>query len=120
MIARKYYGPTLRTNVESYVKGCDVCLASKYVKHKFYGNLQSLLVPTRQWKDLSMDFVTELSISTNWKDETYDSILVIIDWLTKMIHYKPFKVTINVSALAKVIIEVVVRYHDLLDLIVSD
>ena len=36
LIARKYYWPTLRHNVEIYVKGCDVCLASKAVRHKLY------------------------------------------------------------------------------------
>ena len=44
--ARKYYWPTLRHNVEAYVKGCDACLASKAVRHKPYRDLQSLLVPT--------------------------------------------------------------------------
>ena len=39
LLAQKYYWPTLRHDVEAYVKGCDVCLASKAVRHKPYGNL---------------------------------------------------------------------------------
>ena len=31
LIAQKYYWPTLRHNINNYVKGCDVCLASKAV-----------------------------------------------------------------------------------------
>ncbi len=108
LITRKYYWPTLRANIEFYVKGCDMCLASKLVKHKPYGDLQSLSMPTHRWKDLSMDFVTGLSVSTNWKGETYDSILVIVDRLTKMVHYEPIKRIIDAPALAEVIIEVVV------------
>ena len=46
LLARKYYWPTLRHNVEAYVKGCDVCLASKALRLKPYSNLQSLPVPT--------------------------------------------------------------------------
>ncbi len=65
LIARKYYWPTLRRDVEAYVKRCDVCLALKTVRHKSYGDLQSLPVPTYRWKDLSMDFVTGLPISTD-------------------------------------------------------
>ena len=65
LLAWKYYWPTLRHDVEAYVKGCDVCLASKAVRHKPYGDLQSLPVPTHRWKDLSMDFVTGLPISTD-------------------------------------------------------
>ncbi len=46
LIARKYYWPILRRNVEAYVTSCDVCLALKAVRHKPYGDLQSLSVPT--------------------------------------------------------------------------
>ena len=67
-----------------------------------------------------MNFFTRLPISTNWKEESYDSILVIVDWLTKMVHYKPVKVTINALGLAKVILDMVVRYYDFLNLMVSD
>ena len=67
-----------------------------------------------------IDFVTGLSVSTNWKGETYDSILVIIDRPTKMVHYKPVRVTIDAPGLAEVIIDVVVRHHGLPDSIVSD
>ena len=120
LIARKYYWPSLRQDVEAYVKGYDICLSSKAVRHKPYGNLQLLPVPTHCWKDLSMDFVTELPISTDWKDDSYNSILVIVDRLTKMVYYEPVQVMIDTPGLAEVILDVVVRHHGLPDLIVSD
>ena len=39
LIAQKYYWPTVCRDVETYVTGYHVCLASKAVKHKLYGNL---------------------------------------------------------------------------------
>ncbi len=45
LIAQRYYCPTLKADVKSYVKRCNVCLALKLIKHKSYGDLQSLLVP---------------------------------------------------------------------------
>ena len=45
LIGRKYYWPSLWKDIEAYVKGCDVCLGSKAVRHKPYGDLQSLSVP---------------------------------------------------------------------------
>ena len=120
LLAKKYYWPILRHNVEAYVKGCDVCLALKAIRHKPYGNLQSLPLPTHQWKDLSMDFVTGLPISTNWKGDSYDSILVIVDRLTKMVHYEPVKITIDAPGLAEVIIDIVVRHHGLPNSIMTD
>ena len=67
-----------------------------------------------------MDFVTRLPVSTDWKSESYDSILVIVDRLTKMVHYEPVKVTINAPELAKVIFDVIIRHYGLPDSIVSD
>ena len=67
-----------------------------------------------------MDFVIGLSMSTNWNRHSYDSILVIIDWLTKIVYYKLVKITIDVPGLAKVIINMVVQYHGLFNLIVTN
>ena len=120
LVAQKYYWEMLCHNVEEYVRGCDVCLASKAVRHKPYGELQLLPVRTHRWKDLSMDFVTRLPISIDWTGDSYDSILVIVDQLTKMGHYKPVKVTIDAPELAEVILDVVVRQHGLSNSIVSD
>lgn len=36
LFAWKYYWPSLKKDVEAYVKACDVCLAFKVVKHKPY------------------------------------------------------------------------------------
>ena len=52
LVARKYYWLTLRCDIKDYVKGCNICLALKIVRHKPYGDLQSLPMPTYRWKDL--------------------------------------------------------------------
>ena len=67
-----------------------------------------------------MDFVMGLLVLTNWKGDSYDSILVIVNRLTKMVHYEPVKVTIDAPGLAEVIIDVVVQHNELLDSIVTD
>ena len=46
LVGRKYYWPSFRRDIETYVKGCDVYLGSKAVRYKLYGDLQSLPVPT--------------------------------------------------------------------------
>ena len=67
-----------------------------------------------------IDFITRLPISTNWIGDSYNSILVIVDQLTKMVHYEPVKVTIDALGLAKVILDVVVWHHGLFNSVVSD
>ncbi len=67
-----------------------------------------------------MDFVTGLPILADWKGDSYDLILVIVDRLTKMVHYKPVKVTIDTPGLAEVIIDIVVHQHEVSESIVTD
>ena len=67
-----------------------------------------------------MNFVTGLPSSTNWKGDSYDTIPVIVDRLTKMVYYEPIKITIDALGLAKVIIDVVVCHHSLPDSIITD
>ena len=67
-----------------------------------------------------MEFVTSLPISTNWKGDSYDFILVIIDRLTKIVHYESVKITIDASGLEEVLIDVVVCQHDLPDSIFTN
>ena len=55
-----------------------------------------------------MDFVTGLPQSADWRSNGYNLILVIVDWLTKMVYYKPMQMTVTVPALANVILNVVV------------
>ena len=61
-----------------------------------------------------------LPIFTNWKGNSNNLILVIVDPLTKMVYDKPVKITFNALDLAKVILEGIVRHHGLFDSIMSD
>lgn len=102
------------------MKAYYVCLALKIVKYKPYNKLQLLIVSMHYWKNLSIDFVMDLLVSINQKSNSYDLILVIVVWLTKMIYYKLVKVIIDIPKLVKVIINRVVWYHNLPNLIVNN
>ena len=65
-------------------------------------------------------FVIRFSKSANQKSNSYDSILVIINWLIKMVYYKRVRIAITAPALAKVILNVIVLHYDLPDFIVSN
>ena len=58
-------------------------------------------------------------MSTDWKDTSYDLILVIIDRRMKMVHSKPAQM-IDAPGLAKVFIDLVVQHHGPPDSIVGD
>ena len=67
-----------------------------------------------------MNFMTGLPISIDWKGDNYNSILVIVNWLTKMVYYKLVKIKIDAPELAEVIIDLVMYYHGLSNSIVID
>lgn len=120
LIARKYHWDTLKEDVEQYVRKCDICMRAKSARHKPYGSLQSLPIPQHKWKDLTMDFVTGLPPSKDWRGVKYDSILVIVDRLTKMVHYESVQKTLTAEGLTEVIIDTIIRHHGLPDSIVTD
>ncbi len=67
-----------------------------------------------------MNFMTGFLISANWKGDSYDSILVIVDRLTKMVYYELVKVKINILDLAKVILDIIICHYGVPELIVID
>ena len=81
LVGRKYYWPSLRRDVKSHVRGCDVCLTLKAVRYKPYRDLQSLPIPTHWWKYLSMDFMTGLPLPCTGKATTITWFLSLLtDW----------------------------------------
>ena len=119
-IAWKYYWSTFYHDIKYYVKKCDIYLALKIIWYKLYSNLQFLPVSTHYWKNLLIDFIMSLPILTEWKRNIYDSIFAIINWLTKMVYYKLIKVIMEALGFIKVSINIMIRYHSLSNLIITD
>ena len=74
----------MKKDVINFIKGCHTCSRNKSVKHLAFGLLQPLPVPESRWTSLSMDFITDLPVS-----QTFDSIFVVKDRLTKNAHFLP-------------------------------
>lgn len=67
-----------------------------------------------------MDFMVSLPPSRDWNGAVYNSILVVIDRLTKMVHYIPVTDRITAPGLYEVLDREVFNVHGLPDSIVSD
>ena len=67
-----------------------------------------------------MNFVTGLPLFADWKGDSYNPILVIVDRLTKIVYYELVKLTTDALRLAEVIIDIFERHYGLADSIISD
>jgi transposase InsO family protein len=78
-LMRHYYWPNMYNDVEVYVQQCTVCQQAKSMNQTAHALLQPLPIPEKKFNDISMDFITKLpkTLAGN------DSILVIVDRLTK-------------------------------------
>src|SRR5436309_15258092 len=87
LIRRKYYWPSVHRDIKKYVSTCDVCQRTKAPRHKLYGELQLLTVPTHLWMSMSIDMIVRLPPSANGNSKAHDTILVTIDHFIKMAKY---------------------------------
>lgn len=65
---------------DKYVFNCLMCWVLKVLRDKMLGFLYLFLVFEWGWKDLVVDFKLMLK-DKNW----YDNLMVIVDWLSKVI-----------------------------------
>ncbi len=115
-LERYFYWPTLRTDIEKYVRECIVCQKVKYDRHKVAGLLQPLPVPRTPWESITMDFITGLPKTQNGND----AIWTIIDRFSKQAHFIPVRKTIKPEHMAKVFLAQIFKHHGMPKTIVSD
>ncbi|SOV04157.1 uncharacterized protein UDID_17020 [Ustilago sp. UG-2017a] len=94
---------------------CPVCARYKAPRHRPYGLLQPLATPDRPWGSISLDFIEGLPPSRN-----YDSILVIVDRLTKFAILAPTYKTVTAKQTAVLLYGHMVRLFGYPDHMVSD
>jgi len=79
-LAAHYWWPGLREAVNRYTRSCESCQRHKEVNHSKYGFLHPLPIPEDRCQQLSIDW---FFLPTS--REGFDSVMVIIDRLTKLL-----------------------------------
>ena len=72
-------------------------------------------IPEKPWTYISVDFITKLPLA-----QGYDSILVVVDHLTKMVHFIPTTERMSAEGLARLFKNNVWKLHGLSESIISD
>ena len=115
-MSRFFYWPRMAATVAEYVGSCDACQHSKPNNAQPAGLLQPLPIPDFPWQHISMDLITQLPKTR----DGWDSIFVVVDRLTKMIHIRPTTTDVTAPTLAQLFIDTIFRHHGLPQAIVSD
>lgn len=115
LVKRNFWWPGMKDFINTYVSTCDICNRAKVPHHKPHGLLQPLPIPAQCWTSISMDFIVELPASNN-----FNSILVVVDRLTKMAHFIPCTSSISAPETANLFLSNVFRLHGMPKDIVSD
>jgi hypothetical protein len=105
----------MKAYVGQYVEGCDTCQRSKTINQKPLGTLQPLELPKSPWQDISVDMIVKLPSS-----QGHNSILVVVDTLTKQAHFIPTTEKITSPKLVELFLAHVWKLHGTPETVVSD
>ena len=111
-----FHWECISKDVAAFIKNCDSCQRVKASTQKPQGLLSPLPVPSRRWKSVSMDLITDLPRT----QKGHDTIVVFVDRLSKMVHLAPSTKTITSSGLVQLFEEHVWKLHGIPSDIVSD
>ncbi len=118
LVQRFYYWSDHRATIRRYIWNCHACQRSKVSRNSINELHHSLSISQKCWKDIVMNFITELSLS-----EDYNIICTIICCFIKERHYVFCHWEdddISVEETVWIMLWNVYRLHDLLSSIVSN
>jgi len=115
LVTRNFWWPGVTKEVKKYVEECDACQRNKNRMEAPAGKLMPNSAPEKLWAHISADFITKLPLA-----QGYDSILVVCDRMTKMVHFIPTTEKTSAEGLARMFRDHVWKLHGLLESIVSD
>ena len=95
--------------VKDYVLGCEACQRTKDERVKTLGLLHPLDIPEMKWESVSLDFVTTLPRVRGG----FESMLVVVDRLTKVAHFIPIKSTHTAVDIDRIFIREIFRLHEM-------
>ena len=106
----------MKNDVASYISRCMKCQKVKVEHRHPAGLLQPLPIPEWKWEVVTIDFIPKFP----WSSRQHDSIMVVVDKLTKATHFVLVKSTHKATSIAEIYMGEIARLHGIPKPIVSD
>ena len=101
MLRKEYFWPNMKNEVAEFLARCIECQQVKAEHQHPTSLLQPLPIPNWKWEVNSLDFVTGLPKI----QKQNDSIMVVVDKISKATHFIPFKTTYKVANIADILMK---------------
>ena len=98
MIIQYFFSPNMKKEVAEYLVCFLECQQVKVEHQHPVGLLKPLPIPKWKWETISMDFITRLP--KNFRH--HDSVMVVVEKLSKFVHFIPVKSTYKVVNIADI------------------
>jgi hypothetical protein len=85
----QYYWPCMKKEVADFIVKCLECQKVKVEHRHLAGLLHALPILEWKWEVVTMYFITKIIIT----NKQHDSIMVVVDKLTKAAHFIPVQIT---------------------------
>ena len=115
-LRKQFFWLGLKTDLVDYLSKCLECQQIKVEHGHPAGLLQPLPVPKWKWEIVSLDFITGLPRT----QKQHDSIMVVVDKLSKSAHFIPVKSTHKAADIAEIFLKEIFRLHGVPKVVISD
>jgi hypothetical protein len=108
--------PGMKKDVFNYIAICMECQRVKFEHRHPTSFLQPLPIPEKKWEVVTTNFITKFPRRTR----KHDSIMVVVDKLTKDTHFVPIKMTQTTTNIVEIYMREISRLHGIPKKIVLD
>ena len=91
----------MKHDIRNSICECLDCQKVKVEQRKMARVMQPLDITSQKWESISMDFITKLPDTQSGSD----TILVVVDRLTKIAHFYPLKSTDTTLQVARLFVK---------------
>nr|GEX72400.1 reverse transcriptase domain-containing protein [Tanacetum cinerariifolium] len=103
-----YWWPNMKADIATYISRCLTCAKVKAEHQRPSGLLVQPAIPVWKWDNITMDFITKFSKSS----QGFDTIWVIVDRLTKFSYFLPIRENDPMDKLARLYLDRIVMRHE--------